>query len=147
MGDDLPGSAVVRLAAIRDVPLSVDEVMSAVAHPEAGGTAIFVGTVRDHDGGRDVTGLGYTAHASAEAQLAAVTERVAQAHGALAAAATHRVGELAVGDLAVVVAVAAAHRAEALTACRALIDELKSTVPIWKHQVFRDGSDEWVGSP
>ena len=74
-------------------------------------------------------------------------ERVAAAHGALAAAATHRVGDLVVGDLAVVVAVAAAHRAEALTACHALIDELKATVPIWKHQEFGDGSDEWVGSP
>jgi molybdopterin synthase catalytic subunit len=94
-----------------------------------------------------VTGLDYTAHASAEAQLAAVTQRVAHAHGALAAAATHRVGQLAVGDVAVVVAVAAAHRAEALDACRALIDELKSTVAIWKHQAFADGTDEWVGSP
>lgn len=147
MADDVTRGNLVRLAAIRDVPLSVDEVVAAVAHPEAGGTAIFVGAVRDHDGGRDVVGLGYTAHASAEDHLAAVTGRVAASHGALAAAATHRVGELAVGDLAVVVAVAAAHRAEALTACRALIDELKATVPIWKHQTFSDGSDEWVGSP
>lgn len=147
MGDDRPGDGPVRLTGIRATPLSVDEVLAAVTHPAAGGIAIFVGTVRDHDGGRDVAGLGYSAHASAEEQLAAVTDRVARAHGVLAAAATHRVGELAVGDLAVVVAVAAAHRAEALTACRALIDELKATVPIWKHQAFSDGSDEWVGSP
>jgi molybdopterin synthase catalytic subunit len=147
MRDDRPGGHLVRLAAIRDVPLSVDEVLAAVNDPAAGGTAVFVGTVRNHDDGRDVVRLGYTAHPSAEAELAAVTGRVAAAHGALAAAATHRVGDLAVGDLAVVVAVAAAHRAEALTACHALIDELKATVPIWKHQSFGDGSDEWVGSP
>jgi len=147
MGDDLTDDSPVRLAAIRDMPLSVDEVLAAVAHPAAGGIAIFAGTVRDHDGGRDVAGLGYSAHASAEEHLVAVTDRVARAHGALAAAATHRVGQLAVGDLAVVVAVAAEHRAEALTACRHLIDELKATVPIWKHQAFSDGSDEWVGSP
>jgi molybdopterin synthase catalytic subunit len=61
-------------------------------------------------------------------------------------AAVHRVGDLAIGDLAVVVAVSCPHRAEALDACRALIDELKATVPIWKHQRFADGASEWVGS-
>jgi molybdopterin synthase catalytic subunit len=61
-------------------------------------------------------------------------------------AAVHRVGDLAVGDLAVVVGVACAHRAEAFHACHALIDELKASVPVWKHQRFADGSDEWVGS-
>jgi molybdopterin synthase catalytic subunit len=147
MGDDTPRDDLVRLTAIRDAPLSIDEVLTAVSHPQAGGIAIFVGMVRDHDHGREVAGLGYTAHASAEQELAAVTERVARSHGALAAAAIHRTGDLEVGDLAVVVAVAAPHRAEALTACHALIDELKTTVPIWKHQQFSDGSDEWVGSP
>lgn len=147
MDDNRSDGSPVRLAAIRDEPLSVDEVLAAVANPGAGGTAVFLGTVRDHDGDRAVVRLAYSAHDSAEEHLAAVTERVARAHEAIAAAATHRVGELAVGDLAVVVAVSAAHRAEALTACRELIDELKATVPIWKHQVFRDGTDEWVGSP
>jgi molybdopterin synthase catalytic subunit len=147
MDENSPGASPVRLSAIRGEPLSVDEVVAAVADPTAGGTALFVGTVRDHDDGRHVVSLTYSAHDSAEDQLAAVADRVARAHGAIAAAATHRVGELAVGDLAVVVGVSAAHRAEALSACRAMIDELKATVPIWKHQVFGDGSDEWVGSP
>jgi molybdopterin synthase catalytic subunit len=147
MDGEVVAAELVRLAAIRSEPLSVDEVLNAVGHPAAGGTAIFVGTVRDHDAGRDVVGLAYSAYATAEEHLAAVADRVARAHGALAAAVTHRVGDLAVGDLAVVVAVAAPHRADALSACRALIDELKATVPIWKHQTFRDGSDEWVGSP
>jgi molybdopterin synthase catalytic subunit len=108
---------------------------------------VFVGTVRDVDGGRAVGGLGYSAHPAAEDSLRAVAESVAQRFPAVALAAVHRVGDLAVGDLAVVVAAACPHRGEAFDAARALIDELKQTVPIWKHQLFADGTDEWVGSP
>ncbi len=137
----------VRLAAIRDVPLSVEEVVSAVADPAAGGHAVFVGTVRDADGGKDVRALSYSAHPSATDVLRTVADRAATRPGVLAVAAVHRVGDLVIGDLAVVVAVSCAHRGEAFDACRALIDELKATVPIWKHQRFGDGTDEWVGSP
>jgi len=137
----------VRLVAIRESPLSVDEVLTAVLDPSAGGVVVFVGTVRDVDGGRTVGGLGYSAHPSAEQQLRDVAESVAARYPAVALAAVHRVGDLAVGDLAVVVGAACPHRGEAFTAARALIDELKETVPIWKHQVFADGTDEWVGSP
>ena len=76
-----------------------------------------------------------------------VAQRVAERYDVVGLAAVHRVGDLAVGDLAVVVAVARPHRGEAFDACRELIDELKATVPIWKHQMFRDGSEEWVGTP
>jgi len=137
----------VRLLAIRDEPLSVDEVLAAVRDPGAGGLVVFVGTVRAHDEGRDVTGLGYSAHPSAADRMRAVADSVAQRFPAVALAAVHRVGDLAVGDLAVVVAAACPHRGEAFDAARALIDELKETVPIWKHQLFADGTDEWVGSP
>jgi molybdopterin synthase catalytic subunit len=137
---------IVRLAELRDAPLSVDEVLSAVADPAAGGVALFVGTVREQDHDRPVTGLGYSAHPSAAAELRRVAEKAAAGHGAIAVAAVHRVGDLAVGDLAVVVAVSCPHRAEAFDACRALIDELKLTVPIWKHQVYADGDSEWVNS-
>lgn len=137
----------VRLVALRDAPLSVDEVHAAVAHPGAGGVVLFVGAVREEDGGRPVRGLGYTAHPSAERELRAVAERVAAAHPGCLLAAVHRVGELAVGDLAVVVAAAAPHRGEAFAAARRLIDDLKAGVPIWKHQRFVDGTAEWVGSP
>lgn len=140
-------SEVIRVLEVRDAPLSVDEVFAAVSDPAAGGVALFVGTVRSLDGGRGVTGLGYSAHPSADAQLRAVAEEVVAAHPVLALAAVHRVGDLAVGDLAVVVGVACAHRGDAFSACRALIDELKTRVPIWKHQVFDDGEDEWVGLP
>lgn len=138
--------AVIRLLAIRDAPLSVDEVLAAVSDPAAGGVALFVGTVRDHDGGRLVTALEYSAHPAAIDQLRAVAEKVAADYPVRALAAVHRVGDLVVGDLAVVVGVGCPHRAEAFAACHRLIDELKVTVPIWKHQLFADGTDEWVGS-
>ena len=137
---------VVRLAELRDTPLSVDEVRAAVADPGAGGIALFAGTVRDHDGGREVTRLCYTAHPSAAAELRVLAEKVAADFDVQALAAVHRVGELDVGDLAVVVAVACPHRGEAFQACRALIDSLKHGVPIWKHQQFSDGTSEWVNS-
>lgn len=136
----------VGLCAVRDTRLSVDEVLAAVEDPAAGGVATFIGMVRDHDGGRAVTALGYTAHPSAAALMYDVATRVAAGEGICAVAAVHRTGDLMIGDLAVVVAVSAAHRAEAFAACRLLIDELKSTVPIWKHQVFGDGAAEWVGA-
>ena len=136
----------IRLLGIRDTPLSVDEVFSAVGDDSAGGTALFVGTVRDHDGGRAVTRLGYQAHPTAERELRRVAEKVAGDFPVRAVAAVHRVGELAVGDLAVVVAVSCPHRAEAFAACRRLIDDLKREVPIWKHQVYEDGTEEWVGA-
>lgn len=136
----------IRLLAVRDTPLSLDEVFAAVGDDAAGGTALFVGTVRDHDGGADVDGLGYSAHPTAEAELRRVAEKIAADFPVRALAAVHRVGELAIGDLAVVVAVSCPHRAEAFAACRRLIDDLKAEVPIWKHQKFTDGTEEWVGA-
>ena len=132
--------------AIRETELSVDEVRAAIADPAAGGEVLFAGTVRDNDADRGVTALSYTAHPSAEAELRRAAEDIVAKYDVIAVAAVHRVGDLAVGDLAVVAGVACAHRAEAFHACHALIDELKASVPIWKHQRFTDGSDEWVGS-
>ncbi|MDX3225715.1 molybdenum cofactor biosynthesis protein MoaE [Streptomyces sp. ME19-01-6] len=143
---ELAAADPVRLLAIRDTPLSVDEVFGAVGDAAAGGTALFVGTVRDHDEGADVGALGYSAHPTAEAELRRVAEKVVADFPVRALAAVHRVGDLAIGDLAVVVAVACPHRAEAFAACRRLIDDLKSEVPIWKHQTFADGTEEWVGA-
>jgi molybdopterin synthase catalytic subunit len=137
----------VRLAAIRESGLSLDEVRAAVAGPGAGAIALFAGTVRDNDHDHGVTGLSYSAHPTAEAELRQVAEAIAEKFAVLGVAVVHRVGDLAVGDLAVVAAVSSAHRAEAFDACRELIDELKATVPIWKHQQFADGTDEWVGTP
>ena len=137
----------IRLIAIRETPLSVDEVRQRIADPAAGGEVLFIGTVRDNDADKGVIGLGYSAHPTAEAELRKVTESIVDKFpDIIGAAAVHRVGDLDVGDLAVVVGVSCAHRSEAFHACHALIDELKATVPIWKHQRFTDGSEEWVGS-
>ena len=137
----------IRLVAVRDTALSVDEVRNAIADPAAGGEVLFIGTVRDNDAEKGVTGLGYSAHPSAEAELRKVAgDIVAKFPGVIGVAAVHRTGDLAVGDLAVVVGVSCAHRGEAFHACHELIDELKATIPVWKHQRFTDGTDEWVGS-
>jgi molybdopterin synthase catalytic subunit len=136
--------ARVRLAAISEMPLSVVAVQDAVADDQAGATAVFVGMVRDHDHGRSVAALTYEAHPSAAAEIARVAAEVAAQPGVLAVAAVHRVGPLAIGDLAVVVAVSCGHRGDAFAATRELIDRVKAEVPIWKHQTFTDGSSEWV---
>jgi molybdopterin synthase catalytic subunit len=136
---------VIRLIGLRDTPLSVDEVLGAVRDPGAGGTAVFIGTVRNEDHQRAVTRLSYSAHPSVEQELRRIMEKVAGDYPVRALAAVHRVGDLEIGDLAVVVAAACPHRGEAFEACRRLIDDLKAQVPIWKHQVFTDGEAEWVG--
>lgn len=139
-------SGPIRLIGIRRTPLSVDEVLAAVGDAAAGGTALFVGTVRDHDGGRGVTALSYRAHPTAERALRHVAEKVTAEFPIRAVAAVHRVGDLVVGDLAVVVAAAGAHRDEAFAACRRLVDDLKREVPLWKHQTYADGTQEWTGA-
>jgi molybdopterin synthase catalytic subunit len=137
----------IKLIAVRDTALSVDDVRSAIADPAAGGEVLFIGTVRDHDAEKGVIGLGYSAHPSAKAELRRVADDiVAKFPDVIGLAAVHRTGDLAVGDLAVIVGVSCAHRAAAFHACHALIDALKATVPIWKRQQFTDGTDEWVGS-
>jgi len=137
----------VRLIDVRESELSVDEVRAAVADPAAGGIALFAGAVRDSDHDRAVRGLSYSAHPSAVAELRRVAEVIAEKYPVIGIAAVHRVGDLAIGDLAVVLAVSCPHRAEAFDACRNLIDILKASVPIWKHQRFGDGTAEWVGTP
>lgn len=134
----------VRLTDVRSTPLSLDEVYDAVRDPAAGGVVLFTGVVRDHADGRAVSELQYSAHPTAERELRVVAERVAHEEDVQAVAAVHRVGDLAVGDLAVVVAASAAHRDAAFVAARRLIDELKEQVPLWKHQVFATGDPEWV---
>ena len=137
----------MRLLALRDTPLSVQEVLDAVEDPGAGGVVSFTGLVRDSDGGRGVTQLEYEAHPDAVAALERVARSVAADLPVLGLAAVHRTGLLEVGDLAVVVAASAPHRGEAFEGARRLIDDLKAQVPVWKRQVFADGDEEWVGTP
>ena len=137
----------VRLVDIRETPLDVAEVLACLDEEADGGVTLFVGKVRDHDGGKGVQGLDYSAHPSALDRLREVCDRVAAGHEINGLAAVHRTGRLGIGDLAVVVATSAAHRGQAFAASRDLIDTLKAEVPIWKHQVFADGTEEWVGAP
>ncbi len=136
----------IRLLAIRETPLSLDEVHAAVGDDAAGGTTLFVGTVRDHDGGKPVEALEYSAHPTAVRELRRIAEKICADFPVRALAAVHRTGRLSIGDVAVIVAVSCPHRGEAFEASRRLIDELKHEVPIWKHQVFADGEEEWVGA-
>jgi molybdopterin synthase catalytic subunit len=143
-------AAIVALAAVTDQPLSTAAHEELAAHA-AGGTAgaivSFVGAVRNHDGGRDVTALDYSAHpTAAEVVGRVVGDIAARAEGVRAVAVSHRVGPLAIGDAALVVAVAADHRQAAFATCALLVDEVKAQLPVWKHQIFADGTDEWVGS-
>ncbi len=137
----------VRLADVRESRLSQDEVYDAVADDRCGAVVTFVGKVRDHDHGRDVVDLDYSCHPRAAAVIQAVAASVASRFDEVVVAAVHRVGPLAVGDIAVVVAAAAPHRDEAFRAARVLIDEIKETVPIWKHQSYPEGDRDWPGSP
>jgi molybdopterin synthase catalytic subunit len=137
----------IRLLDLRDLPLDPAEVLAAVDDPAAGGVNLFVGVVRDHDGGETVDHLDYTAHPTALQRFEEVATGVAEEFEVIALAAVHRTGHLKVGDIAVLVAASAAHRGQAYDASRALIDRLKATVPVWKHQVFSDGREEWVNSP
>ena len=140
-------SSRVRLAEISEQPLSVDRLLGLVSDRATGGIAIFVGVVREQDSGEQVSSLDYTQHPSALAELRASAERIADAHDVRAIAVEHRIGHLEVGDVAVVVAAGAVHRGPALDACRALIDDLKQTVPIWKEQHLTSGEVTWVGLP
>jgi molybdopterin synthase catalytic subunit len=137
--------AAIRLLDISDQPLSVQAVLASVSDRAAGGISLFVGSVRDHDGDRQVTSLGYEAHPTALAVLRQVAAEIAGRHDVIAMAAVHRVGLLEIGDLAVVAAVSCAHRGASFAAAEEFVDELKARVPIWKRQTFADGDVEWVG--
>ncbi|MCV7284911.1 molybdenum cofactor biosynthesis protein MoaE [Mycolicibacterium wolinskyi] len=139
-------AAVIRVE-VTDAPISLTEYEELVAHEAAGAVVGFSGVVRDHDGGRSVTRLEYSAHPTAQQALEEVAAEVAaQAEGVRAIAVSHRIGPLNIGDAALVAAVAADHRRAAFETCARLVDTVKERLPVWKHQHFADGTDEWVGS-
>ncbi len=134
-------------AAMTEHPIALAEHEELVSHRSAGAVVGFVGMIRDHDGGRRVVRLEYSAHPSAEQVLAEVVADVAgRADGVRAVAASHRVGVLRIGEAALVAAVAADHRQAAFATCAHLVDAIKARLPVWKHQFFDDGTEEWVGS-
>ncbi|QUQ69499.1 molybdenum cofactor biosynthesis protein MoaE [Kutzneria sp. CA-103260] len=141
-------SAVVVRAEINETPISAAEHATLVSDRAAGAVVTFEGVVRDHDHGRGVTELEYSGHPSAKDVIADVAAEVAARHPEVRAlAVSHRLGHLAIGDVALACAVSAAHRREAFLVCAELVDEVKAKLPVWKRQVFTDGTDEWVNCP
>lgn len=138
------GEQTPRIGSDRLDPQAVE---AAVVTAQHGGVVTFTGVVRDHDGGQSVRGLGYSAHPDAERLLAELLNDQRSRHPEVAIEAAHRIGELEIGDIAIVVVAASAHRAVAFAACAETVDRIKSEIPIWKHQRFADGGSEWVGLP
>ncbi|PRA09831.1 molybdenum cofactor biosynthesis protein MoaE [Brevundimonas sp. MYb27] len=141
-GTPIPGSAE---------PISVDQAINAVESETAGAVVSFSGVVRNHDGGKAVDRLSYSAHPTAHQVMSDVVAQLVAAHSGEAAQpvriwAAHRIGMLEIGDPALVCAVAAAHRGQAFAVCAELVDRVKEQVPIWKEQFFTDGTVEWVGA-
>ena len=135
------------MAAVTHDVLDLSAHLAAVADPRAGAVATFVGQVRDHDPSVDgrVVALDYTAHPDAPDVLRRLVAQAAAAPGVLGVAVSHRLGLLAVGDAAIVAAVATAHRTLAFEVCNALVETVKAELPVWKREVLADGSHVWVG--
>jgi molybdopterin synthase catalytic subunit/molybdopterin converting factor small subunit len=130
---------------VTEQPLSLDAVVAEVADETAGAIATFTGTVRRQSRGREVTHLEYEAYAEmAEDVMAKLAAELHERHDLCAVAIHHRVGRVEIGEASVVIAVSAAHRQEALAACREAIDTLKETVPLWKKELY-EGGEEWIG--
>lgn len=146
MGDPRTEADAARvLTRVQEAPLSLDELARAVADPGAGAVCTFTGTVRDHSDAGIVTGLTYEAwHELAEQRLAELAGEILERWPVIRVAIVHRVGELSVGEASVIVAVSAAHRAEAFEACRHGIERLKEDVPIWKKEGLVSGDAHWV---
>jgi MoaE-MoaD fusion protein len=136
------GADDVRLT---EEPLSLDDALRAVADDEAGAVATFTGTARRHSRGRTVLHLDYEAYEDmALGQLAALAADLRERHGLTGIAVHHRVGRVSIGEASVVIAVSAPHRAEAFAACREAIETLKSSIPLWKKEVY-EGGEAWIG--
>lgn len=134
------------MAYLTSVPIGLGPLLDSVQSASRGAVACFLGTVRNHHGGREVLRLDYSAYVPmAEAELARIVAE-AESRWDVAVAVRHRIGSLEIGDAAVAVAVASGHRDEAFVACRYVIEEVKRRVPIWKREFFADGTVEWVGA-
>lgn len=135
---------VIRLVEVTEQPLDARAMQALVADPAAGAVVTFSGDVRGIDHGREVLTLTYEGHPTAAAVLRQVAEEIAGQFELIGLAVAHRVGELQITDAALVAVVSTGHRGEAFLACQALVDLTKAKLPVWKHQVFIDGTDEWV---
>ncbi|MBB5870969.1 molybdopterin synthase catalytic subunit [Allocatelliglobosispora scoriae] len=138
---------MIVIAKITTDALDPAEHEKAVGDSRAGAVVSFVGIVRDHDQGRAVVSLSYEGHPTAEDVLYGVAREITADPAIIAVAVSHRVGPLNIGDVALVASVASAHRQAAFLCCAQLVDRVKEVLPIWKHQLFTDGTDEWVNCP
>lgn len=135
---------IVHLAKVTETPINTEAVKALVSDSTTGAVVLFSGDVRDHDHGRAVISLTYEGHPSAQEVLAAVVNEFAAQSQITAIAAVHRIGDIPIGEAALVVAVGSSHRGDAFAAAGALVDVIKEKLPVWKHQFFADGADEWV---
>ena len=126
--------------------ISVDSLTQSLKTHQAGAVATFSGDVRDNDGDKSVTSLTYEIHPSAQSVIDEITHRIAAKHDVLGVAVAHRYGEIPMGETAFAVVVSAVHRGPAFAACEEIVSVVKSELPIWKYQVFADGTNEWVNS-
>lgn len=145
---DAAGAPVVLRAAVTADPVSLADLESLVASAECGATVSFAGVIRDHDHGKPVAAVEYSAHPSAADVITRIAGDVAGRIGVGRFAVVHRAGcELAIGDVALAVAVATPHRGEAFAGCRDLVESVKRELPVWKRQTLADGTVEWVNCP
>jgi molybdopterin synthase catalytic subunit len=131
-------------AVVTDAPVNIAELFKLVTNPHSGAVVTFCGDVRNHDGGKEVASLLYEIHPSAPEQIKLIAESIIGRFEIEKVAVAHRYGNIAIGETAFAVAVSAAHRQAAFDACAAIVDEVKAKLPIWKHQKFTDGTDQWV---
>lgn len=136
--------AHVHLAAVTDQNLDAEKIKSLVADKTTGAVVVFSGDVRNHDHDRVVVSLTYEAHPSAAEVMESVVRSLAEQLDVTHIAAAHRIGEIPIGESALVVAVGSSHRGDAFSACREIVDQIKLQLPVWKHQHFADGTEEWV---
>ena len=129
---------------VTDKAISAADLAKLVSGNRSGAIVSFSGDVRNHDGGKDVSTLTYEIHPSAEKVLKEIVAEVSSRFAINDVAVAHRYGDIAIGECAFAVAVSADHREAAFEACSALVNTVKDKLPIWKHQVFADGSDQWV---
>ena len=138
--------ALLVRAAVTIDPISITELCALISDESCGAVVTFTGDVRNHDGGKPVATLTYEIHPTAPDQIKIIAQSVIDGRDVMKVAVAHRYGEIPIGETAFAVAVSAYHRQSAFDACSALVDEIKAKLPIWKHQLFADGTDEWVNT-
>jgi len=133
-------------ALVTDRPIVMQSLNDSVKSIQAGAVATFCGDVRDNDSDKTVSSLTYEVHPTAQRVIEEITQRITAKHDVLGVAVAHRYGPIPIGETAFAVVVSAVHRGPAFAACEEIVTTVKAELPIWKYQVFADGTTEWVNS-